>query len=369
MKIIYDNIICSLQKTGGISVYWNELIKRMLEKKQEMHFLMRSDADNLLIRQDLLPNIRVLPKRFLGLDRFCNIKTNFDSRPHIFHSSYYRLSKSKQACNVVTVHDFTYEKFLSGMGKVLHTTQKFNAIKKADLVICVSQNTKKDLLAFLPKTNQSKIKVVYNGVSDNFFRTNQTIFEEEGLLNVLNEKYLLFVGQRKGYKNFACAVEAMKHLPVEYKLICVGSGFSEDEVTLVKPFADRIISIKFPSQHDLNILYNSAFCLIYPSLYEGFGIPVAEAMKCCCPVVAANTSSIPEVAGNAAILIDDITAKKIADSVLSLENKETRETLIAKGILQAQNFNWDKCCDQTLDAYKQLFEKKRNEFRTSLQKL
>lgn len=356
MQIIYDDIIYSLQKAGGISVYWSELSKRLTASGEDVVFLKRDCFNNPLSGSSIGGKEKEIKKLIGGIDRYFNLSTGFIKAPHIFHSSYYRLSKTKNALNVVTVHDFTYEKFFSLARRAVHSMQKFRAIKNSDLIICVSENTKKDLLKFLPRINPEKIKVVYNGVSEGFFLTQSKDCGNSSVSEVLQEKYVLYVGQRAEYKNFASALEAMRFLPNKFKLVCVGAEFTPDEKEDVKKFSGRIRHIKFPSESELNLLYNNAFCLVYPSLYEGFGIPVAEAMKCGCPVIACNSSSIPEVAGGAAILLENITPKEIADAVLGLENVNARNDKIKQGLTQSKKFSWDKCFSQTSSLYKQLSE-------------
>ncbi len=112
------------------------------------------------------------------------------------------------------------------------------------------------------------------------------------------------------------------------------------------------------SQEELNILYNNAFCLLYPTSYEGFGIPLLEAMSSGCPVISTNISSIPEVVGNAAILLDEVLPQNFIKAVLSLENSNLREEMIQKGFLQAKKFSWDKCYSETLEFYKNILRKR-----------
>ena len=112
------------------------------------------------------------------------------------------------------------------------------------------------------------------------------------------------------------------------------------------------------SAEDLNILYNNAFCLLYPSSYEGFGIPVLEAMRAGCPVVSTNLSSIPEVAGDAGLLVNNIKVEEFVKEIEKLEDNEFRDKIIAKGLEQSKKFSWDRCFEETFEFYKEVVGKK-----------
>lgn len=220
---------------------------------------------------------------------------------------------------------------------------KNKAIKNSDLVICVSHNTASDLLRYSPISDE-KIRIIHNGVSENYHPLPQRA-------TINNE--VLFVGARAGYKNFDLAVRVIAGLP-ELSLSVVGGGdFSERERRLLNELIPgRYKWLGRLSDAQLNVEYNRAYALLYPSSYEGFGIPVLEAMKAGCPVVAVNASSIPEVAGDAAFLTESVRSSEFIEGLKYVDLN--RESLKNRGFLQASKFSWNKCYQETLGVYKEL---------------
>ena len=309
MKVTLDNIIFSLQRYGGISVVWNE-------------HLTRARADEELQVTELDYKTQIKPR--LG-ERY-RVPNYTPETPSIFHSSYFRVLPQNGIHNVTTVHDLTYHFYRHGLAKKIHLWEEERALHHSDAIICISENTKHDVLHLYPWLKEKKIHVIYNGVSDVFHPISS--IEKKG--------YLLYVGNRSvAYKRFEVALE-VAHL-TGLELRTVGSP----DIT----------------REDLNRFYNEALCLLYPSDYEGFGLPILEAQKAGCPVIAQCASSIPEVMGDSGIMVAHDTpqrmALEIADRVKLLLSRPT-QSLVKAGIQNAKRFSWDKTYEQTKQVYKQL---------------
>lgn len=347
MKLILDNIIFSLQRAGGISIVWKEHLKRLSEC--DCTFIEYDNAEQNIFRKELdIPasEIKLLSSSNLQIKRYLNPRI-----PHsddvLFHSSYYRTLKD--ARNITTVHDFTYEYYVHGIKQKVHSRQKKQAVLHSDKIICVSQNTRDDLLKFYPMVNPDKIAVVYNGVDEVFCKL-PMVQNIEGIPYEVGE-YLLFVGDRFApYKQFSLAVEVAKQ--VKKPLVIVGKPLTAIEEQMLIPLEYKVLS-RIPSPV-LNLLYNNAFCLLYPSLYEGFGIPVIEAQKAGCPVIAGANSSIVEVIGKGGIAFGKLDTNSVVDAVLALDKGDYRNEIIQYGIENAKRFSWDKTYKETMNIYKSL---------------
>ncbi|RTY83742.1 glycosyltransferase family 1 protein [Flavobacterium sp. ZB4P23] len=353
MNVIIDLIAFSLQKSGGVSVYWYEIINRMLIQSDSEHlFIEENGKKENIFRKEL----KIQENHFINektklsnyFSRYREINLKISNKDFIFHSTYYRtltkvVKKRNNVKEVVTVHDFTYEYFSKGLKKWVHCYQKKKAINAADVVICISENTKKDLLYFYPQFSSKEIRVVYNGVSLDYFKIPELIRENN------NSSFFLFVGSRAKYKNFDFTVKALAQTK-DFSLKIVGGDLNDSEILMLNELIPDRWELHINIENkELNVLYNTAFALLYPSSYEGFGIPLLEAMKAGCPFIAYNNSSIPEVAGNAGVLIDQLKISLFNEAVLHIE--KNRIAIIKKGFDQVGNFSWEKCYQETLQVY------------------
>lgn len=350
MKIIFDNIIYSWQRCGGISVVWNELLRRFilnenldytcLEYKNSSRNIFRKEID---IKDE---HIKKVKTRMLTVSRYFSPSIDYD-KPFIFHSSYYRTSNNKNAINVTTVHDFIYEKYSHGLKKFLHCWQKRRAIEAADAVVCISENTKRDLLNLYPKIDPQKLHVIYNGVSKCFHSLTET---------QSSDRDIVFVGTRTNYKNFDFLVNALSG--TKYRLVICGAPLSAKEESFIRSKLNNDqyeVNVRI-SNEKLNIIYNSAHCLVYPSSYEGFGLPILEAQNAGCPVIAYNSSSIPEIIGNKFLMISSLDKKELLDKLDKLHDKNFREKIINEGFANASRFSWDKTAKLYMELYQSLFK-------------
>lgn len=359
MKIILDNIVFSLQKSGGISVVWYELLSRLF-RDCFLVSCIHYDNQNIFSKklsygEDKMINKGILRNPFV---RYWNPRLLGEKEQFIFHSSYYRTSSNPLAINITTVHDFTYEYYNHGISKWVHSLQKKRAIKRADYVICISESTKKDLLHFIPEIDARKIKVIYNGVSDDYYKIPALSLKNTEIPFPLRS-YAVFVGSRTGYKNFSLAVKAIASS--QLNLVIVGAPLSNEEKSFLKEHFEDMTRVFCTGRIDntqLNVLYNCAYVLLYPSKYEGFGIPVLEAQKAGCPVIAYNASSIPEIIGDDLLLINHSSVDDIHRCLKILEDDTIRFQIIDKGIVNARRFSWDQMYNQVVELYYKAWNEK-----------
>lgn len=347
MQVVFDNIIFALQRVGGISVVWQELLSRALRDNRFDKKILDYPSQNVC-RQDLdFSSCELISKPLRIAERY-RIPDFRCEEPAIFHSSYFRIAQGTHIKNITTVHDLTYHYYRSGLPRRVHLWEEQRALRHSAGVICVSEHTKRDLLQLYPWLDQDRIAVVYNGVGAHFCQDPSV--EKKG--------YLLFVGNRSAtYKRFDVAVE-VAHL-TNLPLVMVGGALSAEERKMLdeRLGADHYQSYAGVSNSALNKFYNEALCLLYPSDYEGFGIPILEAQKAGCPVLCQATSSIPEVMGESGILLPASPPRQLAagmaDAVRQLLSGQISTTeLTERGKTNAARFSWDKTYRQTCDFYR-----------------
>ena len=364
MRIAYDHQIFARQAYGGISRYYYEVAQRLTRMSTEVSIIAPLYVCNYFHHESCKPNGFHIPKlpfsanllsslnsALCALTRFFSRHQNID----IYHETYFTRADNcpAEAVRFITVYDMIHEKFPQSFSRLDPIRKiKASAIKRADHVICISHHTKKDLIDYLD-IEADKISVVY--LSHMHHRLDGHPYRR-----LTRKPFLLYVGGRQTYKNAGRLLEAFarsKALQAELDLVFFGGNkLQPNELQLVSDLGLEASQILHLSGDDrlLAQLYSQAAALVYPSLYEGFGLPPLEAMSYGCPVVCSNTSSIPEVAGKAAEYCNPEEPDSIQCAIENVVfNSERSQQLIQSGFRQVEKFSWDRCARETLHAYKQ----------------
>ncbi len=289
----------------------------------------------------------------------------FTGRVDLYHATDFVLPPTQSKTRtVLTVHDLSFlrvpEAASPGLRQYLETVVP-RSVQRANYVLADSEATKQDLISFY-KTDPAKIEVLYSGV-DSRFRpiTDQASMERvRKHYGIPAQPYVLSVGTVQPRKNYPRLIEAVSRLKESDLCVVIvgGKGWLEDPIyESIRQFGmeSRVIFAGFAADEDLPAIYSGSVCMALPSLYEGFGLPVLEAMACGVPVVTSNLSSLPEVAGDAGILVTPTDLGEIVDAIERVISDSTlRENMIAKGLQQAQKFSWQTGAQQLNEVYDRL---------------
>ena len=278
--------------------------------------------------------------------------------PALVHETYYAKSKlaSGKTRTVITIHDMIYEKFpqFFSPGDPTHQLKKA-AIDHADHIICVSENTRTDLVNILG-VRPERTSVIHLSHTE--------LPGAQGAVPSLTERpYLAYVGPRAIYKNFSGLLRSFgisEFLRNNFSIVCFGGGplssAEREEIAQSGLHSGQVIQIS-GTDESLSRVYGGASALVYPSLYEGFGLPPLEAMSARCPVIASNTGSIPEVCADAAEYFDPYQPESIARAIENVVRSETRkQQLVHAGLRQIQKYSWDKCALGTAAVYREVVQ-------------
>ena len=341
MVVGVDGNEANIGQRVGSNTFAYEVLKRFPEKHQYKVFLKNPPVSDLpksfsyeVVKPSPYWTQFALPIRLFT-------KRDID----VFYSSSHYAPRFCPVPLIITIYDLSFEKFplyfkKSDLIKLKNWTAY--SAKKADHIITISEYSKRDIMEIY-NVPESKITVAYPGYNPDVYKVNKNT---ENKFNIKG-KYIVYVGTLQPRKNLALLIEALENLK-DIKLVIVGKKgwLYEDIFSKVKSLKleDRVIFTDFIPDTEIALLLNGAECFVLPSLYEGFGIPVVEAMACGCPVIASNTSSLPEIIGEAGVLFDPNSKEDLVKSLEKvLYGVKYREELINKGLERSKLFNWDKC--------------------------
>ena len=223
--------------------------------------------------------------------------------------------------------------------------------RKSKMIFTISNNSKKDIIQYT-RVVENKIKVLYCGISDIFSSTTISNTDIVCRLGLKDRVYIIAVSSLDPRKNFKCLIEAFLEINSEVLLVIVGSKgrvFENEALAQLNLNSEKIIFTGYIQDEELKELYRSALCFIYPSLYEGFGIPPLEAMASGCPTIVSNTSSLPEVCGQASLYVDPYSKQSIIEGIMKmLQSKSIRINLIDKGFENVKRFSWKATASKAL---------------------
>lgn len=345
LKIALVNPPLSGHKLRGTGTYFEELYKA-LQKQKEIDVSLVGLNSNL---------------------------SNFDLIHYPYFDPFFlTLPLIKKKVTIVTVHDLIPLKYPAYFPKGLRGEIKW-FIQKLSLnqslaIITDSYASKKDIVKYTP-INEEKIDVIYLGVRKEFKKVkSQVILDEVRKKHNLPQDFILHVGDVNYNKNIQGLIKSFSEVVKIRKsiyLVLVGNGFIHDSIQLKE--AENLLSelglkgkvkkLGFIDLTDLVGIYNLAKVYIQPSFAEGFGLPVFEAMACGCPTVVSNTSSLPELVGDAALLVDPNNKEDIVKSILEIiDDSSVEEVLTKKGLQRVKKFSWERCANETLSVYKKVMQ-------------
>lgn len=368
MRIAYDHNIFTRQRFGGISRYIVHLASAVADAGHQVSIFapihgnayVQQASTQLTAGWNAGAGFYRIKAPFLLINEWIDTAQIRHWKPDLLHETYYAAHRQAPSRTpvVVTVHDMTHERFPTLFSWRDRTPYlKAKAIARADSLICISEHTRKDLLEFHPQA-AGKTKVIHHG----FHPLPQP--DPNGEHPLQQRPYLLFVGSRTGYKNFNNLAKAFAHsrLPKEgFQLVAFGGGnWNAEEKRLIKELGlSDHLHLSAGNDHALATYYRHARFFAFPSLYEGFGFPLLEAMSLDCPVACSNSSSFPEVAGNAARYFDPANLEDMRNAIEDLALSENeRSALTENGRSRVAHFAWDHCLLQTLELYRETIEKK-----------
>ncbi|RCJ39279.1 glycosyl transferase family 1 [Nostoc punctiforme NIES-2108] len=362
------NLICALdvlqkQENFQLGVVYQPGLKNWLRRDfsfpeslkhsfQEHLLPLPVRISDLLLALDFKPSLFYFEKYF--------------GSPDILHGTNYSVYPCQNSLNVMNIYDLTFIKYPNYIDSVVKTyTEKVKrCLQWTDLVLTISESSKKDIIKYL-QVDPKKVYVtpLASRYYPNYLSEEIAQRLEKEANYDFSKPYLLFVSTIEPRKNINTIITAFNFLKEKYKmehqLILIGKkGWNYEPIFAAienSPWANQIHHLNYLSNELVALFYSKADVFVYPSHYEGFGLPVLEAMTLGVPVISSNTSSIPEVTGDAAILVDPNNPIQLGEAILKvISDSQLRQELINKGKARAKLFSWERTAKETLNAYRTL---------------
>jgi glycosyltransferase involved in cell wall biosynthesis len=339
-KILIDGVFFQLYRTG-IARVWNSLLEKWAKNSFGNHIIV-------LDRAGTAPKIAGI--RYLTIPAYNYGTTDADREmlqqvcdregADLFISTYYTTPLSTPS--VFMAYDMIPEVLQANLNEPMWK-EKHHAIRHASGYISISENTARDLTKFFPEIALESVTVAHCGVDSLFSPASQQDINSFKTKYGISKPYFLLVGSGADYKNAILFFQAFSQLPSTqgFEIVCTGSGVLLEGELRNYTLGSVVHKLQL-SDEELRLAYSGAVALIYPSKYEGFGMPVLEAMSCGCPVITCPNASIPEVVGEAALYVNDEDIEGLADALCEVQKPKIRNSLIAAGLQQAQKFSWLK---------------------------
>jgi glycosyltransferase involved in cell wall biosynthesis len=353
----------------GIGTYIRNLLRQLARIDQNTEYVLLCREPDLGIAAQLGPNFRgvVEPSPNYSLREQIHVPWVLRrERPDVYHAPHYVLPPAVRCRSVVTIHDcihLMFPQYLPNRAAYAYArASMWAAARRSDRILTVSEASKRDILHFF-NVKPEKIVVVYNAIDEHFSATPS----DEQVARIreryqLDHKFVLYVGNIKPHKNLVRLIEAFSQLRRTHddlKLLIIGDEISKLPALRRAVHRNKLHKfvrfLGYLKDDTLTVLYRLASVFVFPSLYEGFGLPPLEAMASGTPVVTSNVSSLPEVTGDAAVLVDPYDVDSISDGMRRvLEDPRLAEELRIKGLLRAREFSWERSVEKTQRVYREV---------------
>jgi glycosyltransferase involved in cell wall biosynthesis len=357
----------------GIGTYIRNILRGLARLDPETEYIVLCRSDDMEAAAQLGANFRAVAetaKPYSLSEQFSIPLTLVRERAHLFHEPHYVLPTATRCRSVVTIHDcihLMFPQYLPGsLAHIYARASMWTAVRKSDRILTVSEASKRDILRFFDVPPE-KVEVIYNAIDERFLAAPDT--ERMDLIRQryqLDHPFLLYVGNIKPHKNLERLIDAFGRVRAagldELRLVIIGDEISRYPAmrqAVHRHQLDKYVRfLGFQPYETLAGFYRLARAFVFPSLYEGFGLPPLEAMACGTPVVTSNVSSLPEIAGGAALLVDPYDTASIAEGITrAVTDEPLRQQLAQRGLARARDFSWAQSVAATHRIYMEVLER------------